>query len=251
MLRPYLPPDIDKWMADAHKLAFLLDFDGTMIHLAPRPDEVVVPPELVENLLKISRNHSLTFAIVTGRALHVLDDLLKGMTTTAVGSHGAEWRSRSGADIQIIAPALSDTVRNRTRAIALADNCIFEDKVYTISMHLPFEHADLDLTAELLAATGDPDNFQVRRIGRTFELLQKNFNKGYGIRYLMKQPDFSGKLPIYIGDDVATDTTLDAIDEFHGIRLEVSNHGPEEKPIEDVMGIDSVNWIVQFLAELK
>jgi trehalose 6-phosphate phosphatase len=250
MSDPYLPDGFDKWLKDAPKAAFLLDFDGTMVHLASHPDEVIVPQELINNLKIISQNGALSFAIVTGRALHRLDALMGGMTTVAVGSHGAEWRRRPDAEIEILAPPISPALRQILNKIAIDHDCIFEDKIYTISMHLPYEQMHKDLTPELVAATEDAGDYIVRKIGRTYEVLQKNIHKGFGIQHVMQQPGFAGKWPIYIGDDVGTDETLEVIKDLGGLCLGVSNHADGEKSnSKDLMGIDSVSWIVRSLAQ--
>jgi len=228
----------------------MLDFDGTMVHLADHPDAVIVPQDLVNNLHLIAQNSALSFAIVTGRTLHTLDTLLSGMTTIAVGSHGAEWRRGPGAEIEILAPPIAPSIRATLSSIARAHGCIFEDKIYTISMHLPFEAMQTDLSEELVGATGNTDNYIVRKVGRTYEVLQKNIHKGFGIRHLMQQPNFIGKWPVYIGDDVGTDETLTAVEDLGGICLGVSNHGAEEEAKDRaLMGIDSVSWIVSSLAQ--
>jgi trehalose 6-phosphate phosphatase len=250
MSNPFLPHDVDEWIKDAPKAAFLLDFDGTMVHLTAHPDEVIVPQTLIDNLKIISQNQSLSFAIVTGRALHKLDILMRGITTIAIGSHGAEWRRYPGAEIEILAPPILPNIRQAINKIAIKHNCIFEDKIYTISMHLPLEQARIDLTAELIAVIGNADDYIIRKIGRTHEILQKNIHKGFGIRHLMQQSQFVGKWPVYIGDDVGTDETLDAVKDLGGICLGVSNHAEDAEPSNKaLMGIDSVNWIVKALAK--
>ncbi|MDP2022668.1 MAG: trehalose-phosphatase, partial [Hydrogenophaga sp.] len=48
--------------------ALFLDFDGTLAELAPRPDEVVVPRELVALLERLHAQLDGALALVTGRA---------------------------------------------------------------------------------------------------------------------------------------------------------------------------------------
>src|ERR1044071_7108981 len=77
-------------------LSILLDIDGTLAPIAPRPDQVKVPPETckaLESLIEIPDAH---VAIVTGRS--VADGRrivpLKGLGV--IGNHGFEVLGESG-----------------------------------------------------------------------------------------------------------------------------------------------------------
>jgi trehalose 6-phosphate phosphatase len=53
-----------------------LDFDGTLVDLAPQPEEIVVPPELITLLQRIQQESNGALAIVSGRPLDQLDFFL-------------------------------------------------------------------------------------------------------------------------------------------------------------------------------
>jgi trehalose 6-phosphate phosphatase len=245
------PPEVQACIDNPHQIAFLVDFDGTLVHFAPHPDDVIVPHELIEHLRTISMRHDIAFAFVTGRSIRKLDQFMDGVTTTAVGSHGAEWRRGPGNTIHPLAPPISPTLRRAMEIVSEKHNCIFEDKYYTLSLHLPYAQMHKDLVPELAAAAAEEnDAYVIRRVDRTYEVLQKAINKGSGIRHLMQQPGFAGKKPLYIGDDVETDTSLAAVEEMGGVCLSVKHAAVLEVPHDlTFMGIDAARSIVETLAK--
>src|SRR5439155_16074642 len=76
--------------------ALFLDFDGTLVELAPTPDEVVVAPELVEALRVIRARLDGRLAIVSGRPIAQIDALLAPLTLPVAGVHGMERRDAGG-----------------------------------------------------------------------------------------------------------------------------------------------------------
>ena len=53
------------------------------------------------------------------------------------------------------------------------------------------------------------------------EIKQAGFNKATAVRELMTYPPFSGRRPIFIGDDVTDEDVLAIMPEFHGFGISV------------------------------
>jgi trehalose 6-phosphate phosphatase len=244
------PADVQKRIDNRRDTAFLFDFDGTLVHFAPHPDDVIMPNETMEHVRLIAGRSDISFAFVTGRSIRKLDNFLGGVLPTVVGCQGAEWRANAGDHIHPLAAAIPAPARRALELVAEKHDCIFEDKFYTVSMHLPYAHMHKDLVPELAAATAEyPGAYVIRRVNRTYEVLQKDVNKGSGIRYLMAQPGFAGKVPLYVGDDVDTDTSLDIVNKMGGVCLFVSNAAAIDVPHDKTfMGIDAARSILEILA---
>ncbi len=73
-------------------VALFLDFDGTLVDIAPRPDAVSVEPGLVENLTRLRDRLGGALAIVTGRPVSQIDGFLAPVRLDAAGLHGVERR---------------------------------------------------------------------------------------------------------------------------------------------------------------
>ena len=77
--------------------AVFLDLDGTLLDIADRPDLVKVPPDLPPCLARLSESLDGAVAIVTGRAMATLDELLPSPVLSAGTEHGAVIRYPAGA----------------------------------------------------------------------------------------------------------------------------------------------------------
>src|SRR3954447_13924757 len=82
--------------ADIATLALFVDVDGTLLDIAMRPDAVVVEPSLRETLRALHARLGGAFALVSGRTLEDVDNLLGLTDAAAAGLHGAELRGPSG-----------------------------------------------------------------------------------------------------------------------------------------------------------
>ncbi len=207
-------------VAQHQDFAFLVDFDGTLVDLVPNPSKITVPDNLVKDLNVISHAKNCAFAIVTGRPLAQLDNFLGGLLLNAVGSHGAECRPSHGSTIQHLAACLPKDICEAVYHVSERHSCFFENKASSLSLHLPFTHAGDDIMAEILHAIGkDQTDYHIRKVGRTYEIMQKGITKGSGILHLMKQSGFYGRRPVYIGDDVNIDESLHVVTNMDGILI--------------------------------
>src|SRR5438128_1740025 len=72
--------------------ALLLDLDGTLVDIAPRPEAVVVAEGLPASLLRLRERLGDALAIVSGRPVEQIDALLPGVPFAVAGEHGGAVR---------------------------------------------------------------------------------------------------------------------------------------------------------------
>src|ERR1700735_1339403 len=82
------------------RAALLLDLDGTLLDIAPAPDEVVVPPGLLDVLHALRRLLGDALAVVTGRPVETIDALLGDAVFAVAGEHGGAIRHAPGAELE-------------------------------------------------------------------------------------------------------------------------------------------------------
>ena len=204
--------------------AVLLDVDGTILDLAPTPRAVVVPPDLVAALERLSKRTGGALAFVSGRPLAELDLFFAPLRLAAVAGHGAELRRADGLVARtgrLLDPAL------KAALVGIADGrpgVAVEDKEYSIALHFrqapQLAHAIRDAVNAVCA------RFPARALeilpGKSvLEVKQPSFNKGTAVRELMRHAPFRGRRPIFIGDDVTDEAAFAVLPEFGGIGFSV------------------------------
>ena len=73
---------------DSHQRLIFLDYDGTLTHFFPSPDDAFPDAELLDILKKLtedSRNHVV---IISGRGRDPLEEWLKGLRVSMICEHG-------------------------------------------------------------------------------------------------------------------------------------------------------------------
>ena len=82
-----------RWFPTCDKCAILLDIDGTILDLAPSPQQVWVPPGLRRTLARLDDLTGGAVALVSGRSLADIDLIFSPLQLAAIGGHGAELRA--------------------------------------------------------------------------------------------------------------------------------------------------------------
>jgi len=217
---PHDLPEVDL----AHD-AILLDVDGTLLDIAPTPDEVHVPDALREALARLEEKSGGCVALISGRPLQSLDRLFAPLRLPAAGCHGAELRPRTGADeAEHDATRMPDSAKAAFADVAaLVPGLRVEDKGFTLAFHyrsIQDREADvLNAVAAHMAELG-PD-YEMLRGKAIVEVKPRHFNKGTALRGLMSYAPFAGRRPIFHGDDVTDEDVFQALPEFGGVGISV------------------------------
>lgn len=209
---------------EPQRRALFLDVDGTLLDIAPTPDQVVVPPGLVDLLERVCAGLDGAFAILTGRQLGEIDELLAPAKFMGAGVHGAEMRTTPGGPITLSATAMPDELA--AELVALAERLpgiIAEPKGPGFAVHYR-QAPELKATVEseirkLLAR--HPDDLVLCPGRKLFEVIPTGLSKGTALVTLAAMPTFAGRAPIMIGDDVGDTPALAAAEQLGGTGLRV------------------------------
>jgi trehalose 6-phosphate phosphatase len=206
------------------RTALLLDLDGTLLDIAPTPDSVIVPPDLVPTLTALRDALDGALAIVTGRAIDVLDGFL-GVPFAAAGEHGGAIRHAPGGVVER-KPLPSPPGSWLAQADALAASwpgALLECKARGFALHyrLAPEAGPLFESA-LRLMLGDDPAFQLLEGSMTWEVRPAGVDKGSAVAALMGRAPFAGRLPLFIGDDVTDEDGMRVARAMGGAGLRVA-----------------------------
>ncbi|MEA2990680.1 MAG: trehalose 6-phosphate phosphatase [Alphaproteobacteria bacterium] len=205
---------------DLHRVAFLLDVDGTILDLAPTPRAVWVPPDLRKTLNDLWRSSAGAVAFVSGRSLNELDLLFTPLQLPTIAGHGAEFRPVVGNNPVRRQPALDPLLKRRLATVAaLGPGILVEDKAYSLALHYRLA-PDMEVAVHT-AVTEICADFHSRPVevlhGKLMvEIKQAGFSKATGVRELMTYPPFRGRTPFFIGDDVTDESVFEIMPQLRG-----------------------------------
>lgn len=214
---------------DVKTTCLFLDLDGTLIDLAEHPDAVFVPPELPGDLNAMARSLRGALALVSGRAIDVIDRLTAPESFPAAGAHGAQLRVLRGGDIQLqgATATIPDYIRDRLMQLAgEASGLLAEDKGVSIAIHYRANKPFGPVLADRLARIADDADFAACGLmilpGHfVFEVKPAAVDKGTAITAFLAQPPFAGRRPVFIGDDVTDEAGFAAVNAAGGLAISV------------------------------
>ena len=208
--------------------ALLLDFDGTLVEIAARPDGVIVPAELSDVLHRIEARLGGALALVSGRTMADIDYFLKPHRFNIAALHGAE--RRVGEQISHASHTANDRLRPAIKelssALAGQAGVVIEDKGATVAVHWrlapQLEAVVLGLVDKALKDLGA--GFRLQMGKSVAEIAPQAADKGRAIEALLAGPPYHGRRPVFIGDDLTDEEGFAAVERLGGVAVRV---GPE------------------------
>lgn len=246
--RPRLSACTASVLANPNAFSLFLDVDGTLLELAATPRSVRIPDGLSDLLERLAQRLDGAVAIISGRLISEIDQIVSPLVLPASGVHGAELRKASNGDIEQISPTLPDDVVQSMRQLASRiPGVIAEPKGAGLAIHYRLApHAEADILAALEAILDrHAGAFELLPGKRLFEILPSGLSKGTALATLSQLPAFRGRTPIMIGDDIGDETAFAAAEGLEGFGLRVAGeYFPEE--IADFNGPHAVmTWLDQ------
>ena len=204
--------------ASPERAAILLDVDGTLAPIVPRPEDAHVPPETRAELERLAARYALV-ACVSGRASADAAATVGVERLVYVGTHGLELEPEA----ERWAAALHEFAADVPWPA--------EDKGLSVSFHYrgaldeDAARAELEQVATAARAAG----LRARFGRKVLELLPPiDANKGTAIRRLLRERKL--RRALYAGDDTTDLDAFAALEELElGVRIAVASaEGPPE-----------------------
>lgn len=207
------------------RAALLLDLDGTLLDIAPTPDAVVVPPGLLAALHALRVRLGGALAVISGRPIEAIDRLLDAAPHAVAGEHGGAVRHAPGEAIErpeLPAPP-GAWLAAAERLAAAHPGVLLERKAKGFGLHFrAVPSAGPALREALSGLLADCRAFQLLSAHMLWEVRPAGVDKGGAVRALMRRAPFSGRLPVFIGDDVTDEDAIAAAEAMGGVGLRVA-----------------------------
>jgi len=196
--------------------SLFLDFDGTLVEIAQKPDAVQVDRRLAEVVQRLHERLDGRLAVISGRPAAQVHDLLVA-DVVVVGSHGMELVRKNVIREPMPRPsALAEVLVAMRRLAKHHVGLIVEDKPLGVALHYrqcPAAEAEcVKLASELASHHAlylQPGKMMV-------EVRAAGGDKGTAIRTLMREPDMAGTRPVFMGDDLTDEPGFAAAAELGG-----------------------------------
>ncbi|OHC70265.1 MAG: trehalose-phosphatase [Rhodocyclales bacterium RIFCSPLOWO2_02_FULL_63_24] len=219
MRRIRLPP------APCADWAFFLDVDGTLLEIADRPSAVRVDMPLLELIGQLYRTSGGAVALVSGRSISDLENLLGSLRLPIAGQHGLERRDAAGRLwIHAAPPGAKCAIKEAlTPVLARHPGLLMEDKGLTLALHYrlaphlaAYAHR---LMARLMEEAGG--GLELQRGKRVVEVKPAGIDKGSAVAEYLAEPPFLGRHPVFIGDDLNDEHGFAEVNRMEGTSIKV------------------------------
>jgi trehalose 6-phosphate phosphatase len=213
-----MPPFERNW-------AFFLDLDGTLLEIADTPDAVDADYGELVLVGHLSRAAGGAVAMISGRSLERLDEILAPLVVPAAGQHGAERRDARGVRHRYRFPAnvLRPVAVGIRRFASTHKGLVFEDKGASVALHYRLApQLAAAAHAKVREAAGPLGNqVEVQGGKMVVELKPAGCDKGKAIAEFMREPPFAGRVPVFLGDDVTDEYGFRVVNAMGGHTIKI------------------------------
>jgi trehalose 6-phosphate phosphatase len=214
--------------------ALFLDMDGTLVDIAPTPDSVVVEAALPGALVSLRDQLDGALAIVTGRPVETVDRLFGDAPGAVAGEHGGAVRFSPDSPIERpdLATPPQDWLAAAERLVAAFPGTLLERKARGFALHYRLApEAEPTFRAGLTEMLADAPGFRMLPAHMLWEVRPLGADKGGAVQALMARAPFTGRLPIFIGDDVTDEDGMRACRALGGAGYRVDAAFGEPKDV--------------------
>jgi trehalose 6-phosphate phosphatase len=237
------PPPSLQW-------CLFLDVDGTLIELTDSPLDTFADPQLKTLLGQVAERLGGALALVSGRGIAYLDALFAPLRLASAGLHGVERRKASGVmhgasfvDTQLTA------ARTAVNALVQAHpGILVEDKGRTLAVHFRMAPDREAAVREALIAIAKPlgSNYHIQEGSMVLEIKPRGFTKATAIKAFMAEPPFSGRKPVFIGDDLTDQDGFRMVEDQGGLSIAVGDRVRGQYRLENAAAVRE--WLAQIAA---
>jgi trehalose 6-phosphate phosphatase len=202
--------------------ALFLDFDGTLVAIAPQPEAVIVPPALIRTLESLQKYLGGAIAMISGRSIHQIDQFLQPIRLPVAGVHGAERRNAKG-EVSLLPSFPLEVVEQAAHQLAGEDpRLLVEAKRGSIALHYrQAPELEARCVEAMQRAVEHSPGLTLLRGKMVVEAKPGGASKGAAIEAFMAEPPFSTRTPVFVGDDITDEVGFATVQRLRGLGVKV------------------------------
>lgn len=209
---------------DWGRCAAFLDFDGTLAPLEDRPDHVSLPNRERRLLCELSERCGGAVAILTGRDMSNIRPIFDGIPVILSGSHGAE--IDIPCDLKPAPDADADAeiwhCYEVAKDMAATHDLLIERKPSAVALHYRNRPEMQDRVIAFINGLAETSpELQPLHGNMVSELTMRAYTKGTALIRIINHPNFSGRMPIAVGDDTTDENAFRAAQSMGGLGLRI------------------------------
>ncbi len=222
--------EVESRLQSADRVALFMDFDGTLVPIAPWPDQVRLSPRMREHVESIARKDVMV-GIVSGRRLADLRSRAAVGGIWYVGTHGYFLRRSGGPTVTLLNPEqkaeMAHVSRRLARELRNIPGVLLESKQATVAVH--YRHASRPNYRKVFASIRrllqDRPQLSLLPGKKVWELFPgASVSKWTAIKYILELEQRLRKSPclvVYLGDDAMDERVFH---QMQGISVVVGRH---------------------------
>jgi trehalose 6-phosphate phosphatase len=212
--------------ATVKNYAWLFDLDGTLAPIVERPCAVRVLPAALQVLPQLHEATQGAVAIVSGRSLRQIDQLLSPHVFYAAGLHGAQWRDSDGkvTQLSVNTESVAAMAQALSARIAPYTGVQLEEKDgLSLALHYRLAPTFMQAVHQVAESVLGPyeEYFTLQPGKMVLEIKPKGASKGAAIQRLMQGAPFNGRIPVFAGDDVTDEAGFLIVNQLGGISIKI------------------------------
>jgi trehalose 6-phosphate phosphatase len=233
------------------RVIIFLDFDGTLVDIAPRPELVRLKPEARDVLRRLSKHPLATLAMVSGRRRA---EILEHIGVPGIHYFGLYGWERDDHSVlpQDAQKALREARERIEPLLKKYPNLWIENKNNSLSVHLlHVSKARHQALREELWTALQPFQKKLHAVGniRDVEILPRSIpGKGLAVKEFLRENAGKKSLPFYFGDDYSDESGFSAVG--RGVSVHVGKPRPTKARYRVKTPADVVKALERILSAL-
>ena len=241
------PPSLADLIAGG-PVSLFLDFDGTLVELAPQPDGISVPDQIATKLTYLANRLDRRCALVSGRSVDDLRHYVGEAEIGWAGSHGLDVRDIGGNQLSDVPNGFPADLEQALTDFAAKHELRFEQKPHGGALHYRQSPEKGDLAHEFVEKLAAEHGWHAQSGKCVAELVPRKASKGEAVYAFMKSATFAGSRPFFLGDDLTDEAGFEASAKLGGAGIIVGERAVQNAETKAKFALPDVTSVHEWLA---